>query len=154
MNLTYFYWHTYVCWIFCLIASNGCIFFFIYLHHTSNIVDADFINQISLCTKDVVNSRIRRRCWARITPTRHSNRALLWRLNNTTSPKCILILDLILLNQFKVTRTSLRPIHLHFNLSVLLKMRCLLHLKAIQWQLDYGGCTLVIHAAALTPVIG
>lgn len=33
-------------------------------------------------------------------------------------------------------------------------MRCLLLHKAIQWQLDYAGCALLIHAAAVTPMIG
>lgn len=53
-----------------------------------------------------------------ITLLHHSYWALLWSLNNTTTPKCILIL---LLNQFKVAYTSLRPIHLHSNPFMMLK---------------------------------
>lgn len=56
-----------------------------------------------------------------IIPVHHSNRVLLWRLNNTTTPKCILILYSTPLNQFKVAYTSLGSIHLHFNPFTILK---------------------------------
>ena len=61
------------------------------------------------------------RWWALIFAVHHFGRAPLWCLNNTTTPKCILILYSTPLNQFKVAYTSRGSIHLFSNPCLILK---------------------------------
>lgn len=61
------------------------------------------------------------RCWVLITSVHYPSRDLLWCLNNTTTPKCILISYSTPINQFKVAYMGHRPIHPYSSPCMVLK---------------------------------